>query len=251
MLTAQRRRFLLDRLAADGRIVARDVALELQVSEDTVRRDLRELAADGLCQRVYGGALPVSPATASLVTRATVSVEGKARVAAAAVGLLRRGGVVLLDGGTTAVRVARALPRDLDLTVVTPSPVVAVELLDAPRADVWLLGGRLSRHSGVTSGAAAAAAAGAVHADVFLLGVTGVHHEAGLTTGDGEDAAMKRAMAARAAETWVLASAEKIGAASPFAVLGWPEVSGIVTDAPPDHPEIRRLTAAGVAVVHA
>jgi DeoR/GlpR family transcriptional regulator of sugar metabolism len=66
---------------------------------------------------------------------------------------------------------------------------------------------------------------------VFLLGVTGVHHEAGLTTGDADEAAMKRALARRAADTYVLASAEKIGAASPFLVLPISEVSGIVTDA--------------------
>lgn len=251
MLTAQRRRLLLDRLAADGRIVANDIAAELGLSQDTVRRDLRELADDGLCQRVYGGALPVSPATGTLTARASVSVEGKARVAAAALGLVRPGSVVVLDGGTTAEQVARALPRDLVVTVVTHSPVVAVRLLDAPSADVWLIGGRLSRHSAVTSGAAAAAAAGGVHADLFLLGVTGVHLDAGLTTGDGEDAAMKRALAGRAAETWVLASAEKIGAASPFTVLGWHEVAGVITDAPADHPEVRRLVGAGVTVVQA
>ena len=86
-------------------------------------------------------------------------------------------------------------------------------------------------------------------ADVFLLGVTGVHHEAGLTTGDADEAAMKRALARRAADTYVLASAEKIGAASRFAVLPLGEVTGVVTDADPDVPAVRDLAAAGVELV--
>ena len=101
----------------------------------------------------------------------------------------------------------------------------------------------------VTCGAAAVEAAQAVTADVFLLGVTGVHHEAGLTTGDADEAAMKRALSRRAAETYVLASAEKVGAASRFLVLPLAAVSGVVTDAAPDDPAVRQLIAAGARLV--
>jgi DeoR/GlpR family transcriptional regulator of sugar metabolism len=92
-------------------------------------------------------------------------------------------------------------------------------------------------------------AAGRINADLFLLGVTGVHHRAGLTTGDPDEAAMKRALAGRAAETYVLASAEKIGAASPFEVLPLTAVAGVVTDLPAEHPELVRLCAAGAPLV--
>ncbi len=104
---------------------------------------------------------------------------------------------------------------------------------------------------GSTSAAAAVEAAQNVHADLFLLGVTGVHPDAGLTTGDADEAAMKRALARRAAETYVLASAEKIGAASPFAVLPLSAVAGIVTDAVPDDDTVRRLTESGVRLIGA
>ena len=107
MLPAQRRDFLLSRLERDGRLVAKDLAAELEVTEDSVRRDLRELAAAGLCQRVYGGALPVSPAVADYDTRRAVATESKRRVAAAAVGLIQPGSTVIIDGGTTALAVAR------------------------------------------------------------------------------------------------------------------------------------------------
>jgi DeoR/GlpR family transcriptional regulator of sugar metabolism len=250
MLRAQRRDWLVERLGRDGRLVAKDLAAELGVSEDSVRRDLRELAAAGLCQRVYGGALPVSPAIADYPTRQQVAVESKERVAAVAAGLVRPGSTAILDGGTTALAVVAALPRDLEATVVTHSPTVAVALADHPGVEVQVLGGRLFRHSMVTCGAAAVEAAQGVWADVFLLGVTGVHHEAGLTTGDADEAAMKRALARRAAETHVLASAEKIGAASRFLVLPLAAVSSVVTDAP-DGDAVRRIAAAGVRVVDA
>jgi DeoR/GlpR family transcriptional regulator of sugar metabolism len=251
MLVAQRRDFLLHRLDRDGRLVAKDLAAELGIAEDSIRRDLRELATAGLCQRVYGGALPASPAVADYATRASVASESKQRVASTAIGLIHDGSTVLLDGGTTALAIANALPRDLRATVVTHSPTVASALLDHPTVEVYLLGGRLFKHSAVTCGAAAAEAAQAVHADVFLLGVTGVHDEAGLTTGDPDEAAMKRALAARAAETYVLASSEKIGAASPFSVLPLAAISAIITDAPAGHPVLRRIRRQGTHVIHA
>ncbi len=250
MLRAQRHDWLVERLHRDGRLVARDLAAELSVSEDSVRRDLRELAAAGLCQRVYGGALPVSPAIADYPTRQTVAVASKERVAAAAAELIQPGSVVIIDGGTTALAVVTALRPDLQATVVTHSPTIAVALADRPGIEVQILGGRLFRHSMVTCGAAAVEAAQAISADVFLLGVTGVHYEAGLTTGDADEAAMKRALSRRAADTFVLASAEKIGAASPFLVLPISEVSGIVTDAPPTDATIIQIVAAGTKVIH-
>ena len=251
MLRAQRQEWLVDRLGRDGRLVAKDIAVELDVSEDSVRRDLRELAAAGLCQRVYGGALPVSPAVADYATRREVAVASKERVAAVAAALVRPGGVAILDGGTTTLAVVAALPRDLEATIVTHSPTIATALADHPGVEVQILGGRLFRHSMVTCGAAAVEAAQGVSADVFLLGVTGVHHETGLTTGDADEAAMKRALSRRAADTFVLASAEKVGAASPFLVLPISDVSGIVTDAPADDPTIVRIAATGTRVMSA
>jgi DeoR/GlpR family transcriptional regulator of sugar metabolism len=250
MLRAQRQEWLVDRLGRDGRLVAKDIAAELDVSEDSVRRDLRELAAAGLCQRVYGGALPVSPAVADYATRREVAVASKERVAAAAAALVRPGGVAILDGGTTTLAVVAALPRDLEATIVTHSPTIATALAGHTGVEVQILGGRLFRHSMVTCGAAAVEAAQGISADVFLLGVTGVHHETGLTTGDADEAAMKRALSRRAADTFVLASAEKVGAASPFLVLPISDVSGIVTDAPVDDPTIARIAAAGTRVIH-
>lgn len=230
MLSAQRRDHLLDLLATDGRVVAKDVAADLKVSEDSIRRDLRELADAGLCVRVYGGALPVPAAEVPVAQRRAVATDSKERVARAAVALIRTGSTIILDAGTTTLAMARMLPDDPSLTVITPSPAVAVAVAESSAARVLIVGGELSRHSLVAGGALALEAIGHLGADAFFLGVTGIHPEHGLTTGLLDDAVVKRALAARSADVFVLGSAEKIGAASRFPVVGFDAVSGIVTD---------------------
>jgi DeoR/GlpR family transcriptional regulator of sugar metabolism len=241
VLSAERRAYLLDVLDRDGKIVAKTVAAGLGISEDSIRRDLREMAAEGLCQRVYGGALPPSPAVVGYDRRRQVEVGAKQRVAAAAVELIDPGSTVIIDGGTTALALAAELPSSLRCTIVTHSPTVASALIGHPHVDVFILGGRLFKHSAVASGAAAVEAAERVSADVFFLGVTGIHPDAGLTTGDPDEAAMKRVLASRAAETYVLGSSEKIGAASPYGVIGFEEVAGVITDADPESEVVRGL----------
>lgn len=249
MLAAARKDLLLERLRVEGRIVAKEVAAELGLSEDSIRRDLRELDAQGLAVRVYGGALPASPAVADYSARASVAPESKRRVAAAAVALIEPGATVILDGGTTTLAMVGELPRSFRGTIITHSPTIAAALLDHA-ADVFLIGGQVFKHSAVACGAAAVEAANKISADVFFLGVTGIHPGAGLTTGDADEAAMKRALAARAAETYVLGSDEKIGTASRYTVLPLTEVAGIVTDKPKDDPTSRQLSEVGVTLIH-
>jgi DeoR/GlpR family transcriptional regulator of sugar metabolism len=249
MLAAERREYLLEVLAREGKIVAKDIAGRLGLSEDSVRRNLRELSAEGLCERVYGGALPASPAVVDYAARGSVAPESKQKVASAALDLIRPGGTVILDGGTTALAMTRALPKDLACTVITHSPTVVAALIEHPSAELFLLGGKIFKHSAVACGSAAVEAAQKISADVCFLGVTGVHPEEGLTTGDADEAAMKRALAARAADTYILASSEKIGTASRYQVLPLDEITGLITDAPPTTPALTELAANGVHLI--
>ncbi len=230
MLGVQRKDHLLDLLAREGRVVAKEVAAALGVSEDSIRRDLRELADSGLCIRVYGGAVPVPAADAPEVSRRGIATDSKERVARAAIGLVRPGSTIVLDAGTTTLAMARMLPHGADLTVITPSPAVALAALEGSQARVFLVGGELSRHSAVAGGGLALEAIAHLAADVFFLGVTGIDPGQGLTTGELDDAVTKRALAARSAETIVLASAEKVGAVSRFPVLDLAAVHGVVFD---------------------
>ncbi len=249
MLTSQRKQHILEVLRRDGQIVAKTLSAELGLSEDTIRRDLRELAQDGLVQRVHGGALPVSPAIASFTERQGIASDAKVDVARAAAHMVSAGQIVLLDGGTTAVQLARALPRDLNATVVTHSPSIAVELSTHPTLEVILIGGRLFKHSVVTGGAAAVSALDSIRADLFFMGVTGVHPEAGLSTGDLEEAHMKRALMRRAAETIVLASYEKMGAASAYLIAPVREASTIITNRSLPDESLRPYQELGLKVI--
>jgi DeoR/GlpR family transcriptional regulator of sugar metabolism len=249
MLTRQRKQHILSVLARDGQVVAKPLSEALGLSEDTIRRDLRELAAEGRLQRVHGGALPLAPAEADLAGRQRIAPGEKVAIGSAAARMVRPGQVVFVDGGTTAVQLARHLPLDLRATVVTHSPLVAAELAGHDRLELLLIGGRLFRHSMVAVGAAAMDAISRVHADLFFLGVTGVHAEAGLTTGDSEEAEIKRALMAAAAETVVLASSEKLGAASAWVVNPVRAAARLLVS--PEAPEkaLAPLRRAGLAIV--
>jgi len=251
MLTTQRKQQILAILKREGQVVAKDVAEAMEVSEDTIRRDLRELAQEGLLQRVHGGALPTSPAMADFAGRETLTAQGKVAIGQAAAGMVRAGQVVILDGGTTARQVARHIPLELKATVVSHSPTIALELVNHTEIEVILIGGRMFKHSVVAVGAAAIEVIAGIHADLFFMGVTGVHAKTGLTTGDFEEAAVKRALCRAAAETFVLASSEKLGAASPFAVVGLDEVSGIITERSADKVLTKPFEKRGITLIRA
>jgi DeoR/GlpR family transcriptional regulator of sugar metabolism len=248
VLTSQRKTAILAMLHRDGSVVAKDLATLWGISEDTVRRDLRELAADGLLQRVHGGALPTSAAAGDFEARRTVATDEKQVVARLAAGLVSDGQTVFIDGGTTAQALCRALPPDLRATVITHSPTIAVELTAQQCIDVFLIGGRVYPHSVVTTGAVAAEQIASITADVFFMGVSGVHHRAGLTTGDAEEAAIKRAISRRSSETYVLASSEKLGTASPFRVVEFADVAAAITDSA-DTNMLRPLRRAGLRLL--
>lgn len=200
---------ILEKLGAEGQVQSKALSMLFDVSEDTIRRDLRELAAEGRLQRVHGGALPSSSAIAPYAERQSVKMDAKKRVARKGAQLISSGQVVIVDGGTTTSELITFFPPDLRITVVTHSPSIALGLVDHPSIEVILIGGRLYKHSIVAVGAAAIEGIENIHADLFFMGVTGIHPEAGLTTGDFEEACIKRAFSGRAAETVVLASRKR------------------------------------------
>ena len=251
MLTSQRKQYLMEVLRRDGQIVATRISSELKVSEDTIRRDLRELAKEGLLQRVHGGALPASAALADFAARQHIAPDDKAAIGRAAAAMVQPGQVVCVDGGTTCTQLVRALPRSLRATVVTHSPSIAMELMERPEIEVILLGGRLFRHSAVAVGAATIEAIAQIRADIYFMGVTSVHPEEGLSTGDYEEACVKRALCRAAAETIVLASSEKLATASPYRVVGLAEISGMVVAGDTAEEVVRPYRELGVALTFA
>ena len=251
MLTTQRKQHILDVLRRTGQVIAKDLSEKLGLSEDTIRRDLRELASEGLLQRVHGGALPISPALGNFAARLNVATDEKRILGRAAAQMIQRGQVVILDGGTTAVQIARQFPPELCATVVTHSPTIAVELVEHRSIEVILIGGKLFKHSVVSVGAAAIEAIGRIHADIYFMGVTGIHPEIGLTTGDLEEAHIKKALSKSAAETIVLASSEKLNAGSPYVVMPVSELSGMIVSADTKAELLKPYIKLGITVTKA
>ncbi|MDB4223426.1 DeoR/GlpR family DNA-binding transcription regulator [Granulosicoccus sp.] len=230
MLTQERKQYLLQVLKQQGKIEAKSIAAELGLSDDTIRRDLRELASAGKLQRVHGGALPKSPADADLEARQSIASRSKQQIGKTAASLIEPEQVVIIDGGTTAMQLIKNLSRNQRNTIVTHSPTIAVALAPYPLITVVMIGGTLFRHSMVNVGAATVEAVSHIHADTFFMGVTGVDVKAGLSTGDLEEALVKRALSLRAADTIIMASSEKLGVASPYVVMPLDNASGIVLD---------------------
>ena len=228
MLTHKRKTHLLSILSETGSIVAKDVSRSLGVSEDTIRRDLRELAKDGRLKRVHGGAVPNAPANAPFPRRMSIASPEKTAIGKRAASMVETGQVVFVDGGTTALQLARHLPQNLNATIITHSPNVALELLNQASLEVEIVGGKLLRHSVVTSGAATIAWLDRYRPDICFIGATGLHPDQGITTGISEDAEVKRAIIARSGSAQILASSEKFGAVSSFEIASWEDVDGLI-----------------------
>ncbi|MGM3182046.1 DeoR/GlpR family DNA-binding transcription regulator [Dickeya oryzae] len=251
MLTTQRKQRILEQLAAEGQVLAKQLSDAFGVSEDTIRRDLRELASEGRLQRVHGGALPASETVVSFDVRSRIAIGAKHQLAQAAASLILPGQVVMIDGGTTSGELVKCLPLSLTATVVTHSPSVAVALVNHPGIDVVLIGGRLYKHSLVAVGAAAVEALATIRADIFFMGVTGAHPQAGFSTGDLEEAYIKRALAARAAETVVMATQDKLNVASRYAIGELTMASTLIVESAVPDEVTAPFSQAGVSLVRA
>jgi DeoR/GlpR family transcriptional regulator of sugar metabolism len=251
VLTDERRAVILDRLRSQGRVLATDLSAELDVSSDTIRRDLRDMDGLGLLRRVHGGALPRHGDASSFATRSRRAPEAKASIARRAAACVTDGQVVVLDGGTTTLELARALRDDLRASVITTSPPIALALADHPGLEVTVIGGTLRPDSLVTVGAAAVEALRLIRADVVFVGVCGLHPEIGVTTLDIEERHVKAAMIDGAAEVVVLADHDKLGTAMPVVVAPMRAVTQLVTDADVDERALAPYRALGIEVLRA
>jgi DeoR/GlpR family transcriptional regulator of sugar metabolism len=234
MLKQERHRRILDRLQAEGRVVAADLQETLGVSGYTIRRDLDELAGERALQRVHGGALPRSTVAPTYEGRAEQGREGKLATARAAARLLEPGQVAIVDGGSTALALVDEIPPGHRGTFVTHSPPVAAALGRRPGLETILIGGTLDPRAMVATGAQALHGYAQVTADVLFLGVWSLHAEHGISGGYHEECELRRALLQRAGQVVGLASREKLGTVAPFAVGPATALTHLATDAPAD-----------------
>ena len=209
MFATERQQAILDRARTAGRVDVLTLAHELEVTPETIRRDLTSLERRRLLRRTHGGAVPVERADTGRLDatdpRHPTEPTETDRIAGAAVAELPAEGAVLLDSGPAGVALARLLPRGRELTVVTNGLPVAALLADRTDLTLHVLGGRTQPRSLATVAQWAQRALTEIFVDVAFIGAGGVSVERGLTTPDGAEAAVKQAMMASARRTVVLA----------------------------------------------
>ena len=250
MLTRERQTIIAERLAAHGKVLAGDLAIAFAVSEDTIRRDLREMAASGLCERVYGGALArkPAPAAAPLAVRQEIDTPRKQALAAGATHLLDDGATIFIDVGSSNAALAAQLPAERRYAILTHSPAIALSVSPRPHHQVTMFGGRYDAEVGACLGAQTLAEIERLRPDILVLGACGLDAVAGVTAFDPEDAAIKRHLARSSARILVLATTEKLGTSAPFAVAETSDVWHLVTEGSADNPVLDGFRDAGMAI---
>jgi len=230
-LPADRQRRILDRLHRDSQVNASLLATEFSTSEDTIRRDLRELAAQGLCQRVYGGAILMSPASTSIAVRLNEATARKEALGRRMASLLQPGQFLFIDAGSTNVAFARTISTDLSLTVATHDPRIAACLMEKEGIEVIVIGGSVHREIGAALGGRAMQEISAMRPDLLVLGACSVHVDQGIGAFNLEDAQMKSALIQGAGSVAIAILNEKLSSASPYTVSQIDSISDVVVEA--------------------
>jgi DeoR/GlpR family transcriptional regulator of sugar metabolism len=250
-LPEQRREAILRRLTQGEPVAAAALARQFGVSEDAIRRDLREMAAAGLCKRVYGGALPLSPAGAPIGVRATQATDRKAALARAALGLIRDGATLVIDTGSTNAALAALLPEGRGLRVITNSLAAATAVMARPGIELYLIGGRVDPQLGGVTGARAVVELRQFRADLCFLGSCAVSSAFGVAGFDTDDADFKIAALAASAAAATLATNDKLDTVAPHLIAPLAGLNHLVVehDAPPAI--VAALAAAGPSIITA
>ena len=244
-LPEERRRLILDTVTREGKVLAAELAARLGTSEDTVRRDLRELDGAGLLRRVHGGALRRTDGELPLRQRAERDAPRKATLGLALRALIRPTDTVLIDAGSTNLALARQLEDGCAASIVTNSPQLALALQGMRRTRVVLIGGVFSPDCGATLGAQAVAEIGRIHADLCIVGVCALQPDRGLCASDPEEALLKRAMLAASGRRAAAVLNERLLDAAPFAIAPLSELDHLALEADVPADVLARLRETG------
>jgi DeoR/GlpR family transcriptional regulator of sugar metabolism len=249
MLPTQRRKAILAEVRRERAASAEDLARRFGVSLETIRRDLRGLRDQGLLERVYGGALSVRSTEGTFAARSTLHSERKLAIARLAAALVGERDTIVIDVGTTALEVARALPTSFRGRVLTNSVPAVMALADREEIEIQLCGGQVRHGDAACSGAHAEAFFAEFYADKAFLGSGGVHAEAGLTDYHPPEVVTRRMIIAHAAACYVLADSSKLGAIAVHRVCPLDRVTAVITDPDASPEATRALRGAGCTVL--
>jgi DeoR/GlpR family transcriptional regulator of sugar metabolism len=244
MSLEHRRSLIKGIISTQGQVGLSDLAERFSVSQMTIRRDLEALEAQGLLRRIVAGAIATEQKTQepAFAARAFAAIRGKEHIASALAEYIRPHEAVFFDGGSTALAVARALKgRRLGLTVLTRSLFVALEFMDDPDTQIYLLGGRMKQAEVLTISTSPTDELENYNVDTFVMGIGGVHPVKGLTDYDPDEVAGKRTAMQRADRVLVGFDESKFGRVLLVKVADIDQVSVLVTDAKPTNPLLQSL----------
>lgn len=241
-LPAGRKAQLAQYVADAGQVTVAALAAKFGVSIDTIRRDLDQLSADGVLVRTYGGAVSlstVSRADRAIDQRLALQAQEKETIGGLAASLVEDGMIIVINGGTTALAVARNLRNHRDLTVATNNLLLPGALPPSVVRDVYVFGGAVRFVTQATVGPVSLRAAGGgeldISCDLALIAVGAVAADVGYSTSNLAEAAMMREMASRASRVAILADSSKFGRRLFAQVSELGSADYLVTDSmPPD-----------------
>ncbi|MFZ4263220.1 DeoR/GlpR family DNA-binding transcription regulator [Sphingobacterium sp. HJSM2_6] len=241
MLKEERQAYIIHQINIHNKVLSSDLSVQLNVSEDTIRRDLNDLAESGQVLKVYGGALSKSfqyPFQEGNV----YAKEAKKEIASKAITLIQSGMTILVGGGTSMIELARLVPKDIQCTFFTISPLVALELAEKENLEVILLGGKLSRNTNVVTGSQVINELSELKVDLCLLGTNSISVEEGITDSDWEVVQIKKAMIKCAKKLGILSIVEKLNSNQKMRVCPLKDINYLITDLDPQHKNLKEFS---------
>lgn len=241
MLQEERQQFILQRINVHHKVLTSDLCQLLNVSLDTVRRDLTELERKGKLVKVHGGALS-NMFHYPYQQPEVYAREEKVAIARKALSLIKDGMVILAAGGTVMLELARIFPENFKGTFFTVSPLVGLEVTQRSTAEVILLSGRLARNSYICTGSSVINQLSEIRADLCLMGTNGISLEEGITDNDWEVVQVKKAMVRSAESAAILTISEKLGTAQRLQVCPLPAIDNLVTELHPGDDRLKEYS---------
>jgi DeoR/GlpR family transcriptional regulator of sugar metabolism len=249
MLKDERQHWILDRLNKQKKVSLVAISQELAVSYDSIRRDVIELEEQGLLKKVHGGAIANSYLPMQLRKEMGIPNAEISTLARKARCLFKNGQTILMDGGTTNLYIAEQLPHQLEATIITNSPPLATSLANHPRVEVILLGGSFHKRYQITLGSETSTQLRHFKADLYFMGVVGVHPEQGLTIRHYEESQLKRQMMAIAPQIIVCTTAEKVNQVEAYQICQLQDIHTLVTSSADILAETRAWPHQGVQIL--
>lgn len=249
MLKKERQSYILQQVNLHNKVLSSTLSVDIQVSEDTIRRDLLELAEEGKLIKVHGGALSRSFSQVHIPSNGVYSQQHKMKIAQKAIGLIDNGMFVLTGGGTTIVEMARLLPAQLKATFISGSIAAILEYMDHPNIEVILIGDKISKSSKITVGSEAIAKIRQIKADICFLGTNAIDLHHGITDNDWEVVQLKKAMIEASRKVVCLSIAEKINTYQPIQISTLDKIDILITELDANDPLLKPYADAGIQVL--